>query len=60
VKKGIVELDENGFITTTDLAQTNINGIFAAGDCREGAIAQVAAATEEGVLASYGLRKFLK
>tara|TARA_B110000977_G_C11019931_1_gene470878 strand:+ start:90 stop:1496 length:1407 start_codon:yes stop_codon:yes gene_type:complete len=58
--KGIVELDENGFITTTDLAQTNINGIFAAGDCREGAIAQVAAATGEGVLASYGLRKFLK
>ena len=56
----IVELDERGFIKTTGLAQTSQKGIFAAGDCREGAIAQVAAATGEGVLASYGIRDFLK
>ncbi|WP_158840784.1 FAD-dependent oxidoreductase [Polaribacter sp. L3A8] len=58
--KGIVALDKRGFIQTTALAQTSIDGIFAAGDCREGAIAQVAAATGEGVLASYGIRSFLK
>ncbi|EPR66382.1 Thioredoxin reductase [Cyclobacterium qasimii M12-11B] len=58
--KGLVEMNERGFITTTGLAKTSINGIFAAGDNREGAIAQVAAATGEGVLASYGLREFLK
>ena len=58
--KGIVDLDKRGFIQTTALAQTSVNGIFAAGDCREGAIAQVAAATGEGVLASYGIRSFLK
>jgi len=55
----IVDLDSRGFIKTTGLAQTSAKGIFAAGDCREGAIAQVAAATGEGVLASYGLRDFL-
>ena len=49
--KGIVDLDHGGFIQTTALAQTSVDGIFAAGDCREGAIAQVAAATGEGVLA---------
>ncbi len=58
--KNIVGLDAKGFIQTTGLAETSVNGIFAAGDCREGAIAQVAAATGEGVLASYGVRNYLK
>ncbi len=58
--KGVVDLDSRGFIQTTGLAQTSVEGIFAAGDCREGAIAQVAAATGEGVLASYGIRNYLK
>jgi thioredoxin reductase (NADPH) len=58
--KGIVELNDKGFIQTSALAETSVKGIFAAGDCREGAIAQVAAATGEGVLASYGIRNFLK
>ncbi|RZN83387.1 MAG: pyridine nucleotide-disulfide oxidoreductase [Winogradskyella sp.] len=58
--KNVVALDTHGFIKTTGLAETSINGIFAAGDCREGAIAQVAAATGEGVLASYGIRDYLK
>ena len=57
---GFVELNEKGFIETTGLAQTSREGVFAAGDCREGAIAQVAAATGEGVLASYGVRDYLK
>ncbi|MCL4153903.1 UNVERIFIED_CONTAM: hypothetical protein GTU68_054421 [Idotea baltica] len=58
--KNLIELNERGFIKTSGLAQTSMEGVFAAGDCREGAIAQVAAATGEGVLASYGLRDFLK
>lgn len=58
--KGVVDLDSRGFITSSGLAQTSVKGIFAAGDCREGAIAQVAAATGEGVLASYGVRDYLK
>lgn len=57
--KGVVDVDKRGFIQTTALAQTSVDGIFAAGDCREGAIAQVAAATGEGVLASYGIRNYL-
>ena len=58
--KGYIALNESGFITTSGLGETNVNGIFAAGDCREGAIAQVAAATGEGVLASYGVRNYFK
>jgi len=56
----VVKLNKQGFIETTGLAKTSAEGIFAAGDCREGAIAQVAAATGEGVLASYGLKAYLK
>ena len=58
--KDYIELNESGFITTSGLGETNVKGIFAAGDCREGAIAQVAAATGEGVLASYGVRNHFK
>ncbi|MFT5668134.1 MAG: thioredoxin reductase (NADPH) [Vicingaceae bacterium] len=58
--KDLVTLNKQGFITTTGLAETSERGIFAAGDCREGAIAQVAAATGEGVLASYGIKQFFK
>lgn len=56
----LIELNARGFIKTTGMAETSFPGIFAAGDCREGAIAQVAAATGEGVLASYGIKNYLK
>lgn len=55
-----IKLNESNFIVTQGLGETTVEGIFAAGDCREGAIAQVAAATGEGVLASYGVRKYFK
>ena len=58
--ENLIALDNRGFIKTTGMAETSVPGIFAAGDCREGAIAQVAAATGEGVLASYGIKKYLK
>ncbi len=58
--KDIINLNEQGFIKTTGLAETSVKGIFSAGDCREGAIAQVAAATGEGVLASYAIKNYLK
>ena len=57
--RGIVELNDDGFIKTTGLSETSVSGIFAAGDNRAGAIAQVASATGEGVVASYGIRAYL-
>lgn len=58
--KSILNLSESGHILTKGLNQTNVEGIFAAGDCRKGAIAQVASATGEGVVASYGVKDYLK
>jgi len=57
---GIVDLDERGFVVTEPGAvQTSVPGILAAGDCRKGAIAQVAAATGEGVVASFAVKAYL-
>ncbi len=59
--KEVLELDQQGFvITPPGRVETNIQGIFAAGDCRKGTIAQVASATGEGVVASYALKNYLK
>ncbi|MEA1787426.1 FAD-dependent oxidoreductase [Arenibacter sp. GZD96] len=57
--EGLLNLSDSGHILTKALNKTNVEGIFAAGDVRKGAIAQVAAATGEGVVASYGLRDYL-
>ena len=58
--KGFVELDDRKFIKTEcGTVQTSVEGVLAAGDCRMGAVAQVAAATGEGVMASYAVRRYL-
>jgi len=57
--KDLVELTSSGHIVTNAYGETSVKGIFAAGDCRKGAIAQVAAATGEGVMASYGIKAYL-
>lgn len=58
--KSLLNLSQSGHILTKGLNQTNVEGIFSAGDCRFGAIAQVAAATGEGVVASYGVKEYLR
>ncbi len=57
--KNMIKLSASGHIETNGFAETSIKGVFAAGDCRKGAIAQVAAATGEGVMASYGIKAYL-
>jgi len=57
--KNIINLTPSGHIETNGYAETSVKGVFAAGDCRKGAIAQVAAATGEGVMASYGIKAYL-
>lgn len=56
-----IELDDRGFIVTKcGSVQTSETGFFAAGDARKGAIAQVASATGEGVIASFGVKEYLR
>jgi len=54
-----VERNEFGFVKTDGDLRTNIEGIFAAGDVRDGATMQIASATGEGATAALKIREYL-
>lgn len=55
-----VELDEIGLVKTDNRLETNVKGIFAAGDIRSGATMQIASATGEGATAALMIREHLE
>jgi len=59
--KGFVELTDQGFIKC-DCAylRTNVPGVFAAGDCRIGAVMQLATAAGDGVIAAMMLKQYFR
>lgn len=54
-----VKIDENGFVIANDKLETNIPGIYAAGDVRSGSTMQIASATGEGATAALMIREYL-
>lgn len=55
-----VALDERGFVKTDGKLETNIKGIFAAGDVRSGATMQIASAVGEGATAALSIREHIE
>jgi thioredoxin reductase (NADPH) len=55
-----IELDEVGMVKTDTKLMTNIPGIFASGDVRAGATAQIASAVGEGATAALRIREYLE
>lgn len=55
-----IELDEIGMIKTNEILETNMPGVFAAGDVRSGATMQIASAAGEGATAALMMRKYLE
>ncbi len=60
LKSSGIELDEVGFVKTDKTLQTNIPGIFCAGDVRAGATQQIASAVGEGATAALMIREYLE
>lgn len=58
--KGTVELNQWGFIVTSDTLQTTLPGVFAAGDVRAGSTKQLASAIGEGVTGLLSVRQYLQ
>ena len=58
--RDIVALDEGGSIVTDAGLQTNMPGLFAAGDARVGSTKQVASAAGEGAAAALAIRAYLQ
>ena len=49
---GLLQCDENGYILAGEDCRTNIEGIFAAGDCRSKTVRQLTTAAADGAVAA--------
>jgi thioredoxin reductase (NADPH) len=58
--KGLLQLDERGYVLTEDGLQTSRPGIFAAGDVRSGSIKQVIVAAAEGAMAAMQAQRYVE
>lgn len=54
-----IELDDIGLIKSNDHLETNMSGVFVAGDVRSGATMQVASAVGDGATAALYIREYL-
>jgi thioredoxin reductase (NADPH) (EC 1.8.1.9) len=54
-----LSVNEQGYINTDVLLQTNVPGVFAAGDIRNKQLRQVATAVGDGALAAFQVEKFI-
>ena len=57
--KDSIDLDQGGFIQTSPQFETNIPGVYAAGDVRAGGIKQVTSAVREGATVAMMIRHYL-
>jgi len=57
--KGIVNLDEAGYIITDQMMATNVAGVFAAGDIRHDSIRQVVSAAGDGGTAAVAAERYI-
>ncbi|MEM1484181.1 FAD-dependent oxidoreductase [Oscillospiraceae bacterium PP1C4] len=57
--KGILDMNPGGYLKTNEKMETNIQGVFAAGDVRDKFLKQVATAVGDGAIAGYGAEKYL-
>jgi thioredoxin reductase (NADPH) len=57
--KGVLDMDEAGYLLTDADMKTNIPGVFAAGDVRQKSLRQVVTATADGAIASVQAEKYI-
>jgi thioredoxin reductase (NADPH) len=57
--KDKVELDEQGYVVTSDLMETSVPGVYAAGDARAKYLRQVITAASDGAVAAVAIEKYL-
>ncbi|MFN3535252.1 MAG: FAD-dependent oxidoreductase, partial [Desulfatiglandales bacterium] len=60
ILKGIVELDDQGFVITNEEMETTQRGIYAAGDIRSKSLRQISTAVGDGAVAAYSALRYLE
>lgn len=58
--KGVIQLEEAGYIVTNENCETSVRGIFAAGDCRKKLLRQVSTSVGDGATAAFAAEKYLE
>lgn len=58
--KGLLNMDESGFIVADESTKTNIPGIFVAGDVRTKELRQVVTAVSDGAMAAKAAEKYIE
>jgi thioredoxin reductase (NADPH) len=58
--RGLVDLDSSGHIVTDIALRTSVRGVFAAGDIRQGSVAQLAAVVGDGATAAVTAFRYLR
>ena len=56
---GILDMTRQGYLLTNEKMETNLSGVFAAGDVREKFLKQVATAVGDGAVAGYSAEKYI-
>lgn len=59
VFKGIIDMTDKGYILTNENCETNIEGVYAAGDVREKYLRQVATCAGDGAIAGVCAEKYI-
>jgi len=57
--RGLVNMDENGYIKVSMDMKTSEEGIFAAGDVRQGALGQIVTAAADGAIAAESVFRYI-
>lgn len=57
--RNVCTLDDQGFIVSSDMCETNVEGIYVAGDCRQKRIRQIVTATGDGSIAAIQAIRYL-
>lgn len=57
--KGVVEMDQRGYVKTNELMETSVDGIYCVGDARQKYLRQVITAAADGAVAAVAAEKYL-
>ncbi len=58
--KGLVDLTPAGYVKTTEMMETNVPGVYAAGDVRDKFLRQVVTAAGDGATAAVAAEKYIE
>lgn len=57
--KGVIDMDDSGYLLGDENMHTNIDGVFVAGDIRQKSLRQVVTATADGAIAAIQAEKYI-